>query len=51
MVRLKVNEEDKDKDSLYKISIPYGAIKRFDLICAITGIPKISIPYGAIKRR
>ncbi len=47
MVRLKAKKTTINKNSK-KISIPYGAIKRFEKAQRpiITGI---SIPYGAIK--
>jgi len=34
----------------YKISIPYGAIKREDRQKYFDLVREISIPYGAIKR-
>jgi len=48
MVRLKVLWDSKGHLVSKVISIPYGAIKRYEGVCS-TKSKSISIPYGAIK--
>jgi len=50
LVRLRVYKSIFD-NKRSEISIPSGAIKRFELSVTIRVVTKISIPSGAIKRR